>query len=219
MDLSKKTKQQKDELRKQQRLEQQKRDDALAEFAGRQGMAFTASHILSDMMMEEERDSWDDNSLGIDKDDYDSEGEYTAAVNAEKDLYWLDNNVGINKADYDDEDDYMDDVRDRWPDNNVDVYKEDYDTLEDYMEAVRDEGGTVRAVKRSRPVSKRQENLNEQFELLRIQRELQRKQQLEMEKKRQTFDSIFPEFRGIPIIWIIIGAFCFLFLLFTLIII
>ena len=103
-------------------------------------MAFTAATILSQMLEEEDdRNDWEDNAFGIDKEDFDDEASYMKAVNAEKDLYWQQNDVGIDMADYDDEDDYMDAVRDCWPDNDVDVDKDDYDTLEDYLEAVRDE--------------------------------------------------------------------------------
>ena len=45
-----------------------------------------------------------------------------------------------------------------------------------------------------------------------------RKIEMEREKKRATFDLLFPEFKGVPVVWLLIGLGCALFGLFTLII-
>ena len=49
-----------------------------------------------------------------------------------------------------------------------------------------------------------------------------RKAQQEAERKRRekrvVFDTMFPEFKDVPIIWIVIGIICVLFSLFTMII-
>ena len=123
-------------------MEEQQRknsEKAQADFIAGLARARAAAEVLEPLIMEYERDFWEDNDVGVDPDDFDNEADYIKAVSDQKNYYWEDNEFGIKKSDFDDEDDYMEAVRKHWPDNDVDVDKEDYDTLEEYLEAVEDE--------------------------------------------------------------------------------
>ena len=52
-----------------------------------------------------------------------------------------------------------------------------------------------------------------------ILREIRRKKQERYRKMREPFDALFPEFKNVPIVWLIIAGICVLFNLLTLFII
>ena len=140
--------------------------------------------------------------------------------------FWEDNDVGIRKKDFDDEDDYMDAVRERWPDNSVGVFKDDYDTKEDYLEAVREERedddlfgthGFDYTPPRKHDPYKAWTDKEVELELRRIRREMEMEREKKWKKRREGFDMFFPEFKNVPIVWLVIGLICVLISLFSLI--
>ena len=60
--------------------------------------------------------------------------------------------------------------------------------------------------------------LKAQNEYLLEKMKLEREREEKRRQKREWFDLIFPEFRDVPIIWLVIGFVCVLFGIFTLII-
>ena len=131
-----------DRYKKNKELEEQQRklsEKAQADFIAKLAGARAAAEVLAPVVMDKERDSWEENDVGVDPEDFDNRDDYIEAVNAQKGFYWKDNEFGVNKSDFEYEDEYMDAVREHWPDNDVDVDKEDYDTLEDYLEAIEEE--------------------------------------------------------------------------------
>ena len=61
---------------------------------------------------------------------------------------------------------------------------------------------------------RRQAEIEYKLMLLKIRREEEEKRR----QKRAWFDLLFPEFKDVPIVWVVIGIICVLFSLFTLIV-
>lgn len=57
------------------------------------------------------------------------------------------------------------------------------------------------------------------IEYLKAYREAKLEEERQRRKNRMVFDALFPEFKDVPIIWVVIGILCVLFSLFSLVII
>lgn len=57
------------------------------------------------------------------------------------------------------------------------------------------------------------------IEYLKAYREAKLEAERQRRKKRIVFDTLFPEFKDVPIIWVVIGILCVLFSLFSMVII
>ena len=67
-------------------------------------------------------------------------------------------------------------------------------------------------------VKKKIAELKAQNAYLLAMRKAQQEAERKRREKRVLFDTMFPEFKDVPIIWIVIGIICVLFSLFTMII-
>lgn len=74
------------------------------------------------------------------------------------------------------------------------------------------------ADKRLEELHKQAEEMKRKTEILKAQYAREREEQEKKRQKRAVFDALFPEFKDVPIIWLIIGVVCVLFSLFTMII-